>query len=405
MDLDGFKLINDTYGHDAGDTVLIRIAERLRHCLRESSLIGRIGGDEFSILIPQFDHLKELIAIAQRIEETIKTPINIGVEEVMVCSSIGIALYPNDAQTAEELTKNADLALYAAKANQRDPFVFFNHKMNERAEANRELEEKLEQALAADEFVLYVQPVSVNDQHVCTNAESLIRWRHPEQGMLQPSLFINTLEKSRLASKFTKSSFDKICQLLKTLNAITKSNSNLRLSVNLSSNQILAEKFEEALISKVSEYDVPSKQIEIEITEQSIKESFSAILPILTRLRQNGFTITLDDCNCNHLPIGKLNQLPLSSVKIERSIIMDIAHNPGNQALVSAIVDIGNRLNWQIIGKGVETNDQKSALETCGCNSWQGFLLSRPMPTNEFIEFVTERENKVRSFKSRNTAL
>ncbi len=405
MDLDGFKIINDTYGHDAGDTVLSTIAERLKKYLRESALIGRIGGDEFSVLIPGFNHLKELITIAQRINSIIKDPIDIGVEQVTVASSIGISLYPSDADNVDDLSKNADLALYSAKANKRDPFVFFNSKMNEKAEANRELEVKLEQALEEDQFELYLQPVALNNQTENIHAESLIRWSHPEKGILQPDVFIATLEKSRLAARFSKLSFNKICRLLQQLNQNHTDAGRIKLAINLSSYQVLADKFEQTLISKVAEYNIPSTQIELEITELAIKECFSAILPVLTRLKQNGFAITLDDCSCNYLPIGKLNQLPLSTIKIERSIILDIVHNQKNQALVSAIVDIGHRLNWQVVGKGVETQEQRDALSLCGCVNCQGFLLSRPMPEQDFIDFVTTKSGKVTQFKSRNTAL
>ncbi|WP_317933318.1 EAL domain-containing protein [Halioxenophilus sp. WMMB6] len=389
LDLNGFKAVNDTYGHDAGDRVLIAVANRLQHCLRESNLIARIGGDEFFVLIPKFDQLKDLMVVSRRIVEAMGAPIDLDGGQVTVTTSIGIALYPSDADSAEELIKCADMALYSAKSNHRDASVFFNQQMNRTAEASRALELDLQEAISNDQFHLYFQPLTLQEGQSQLYAESLVRWQHPQQGLLYPNHFISILDKSRFAGQFTQLVFTKICQFIRGCISTSAHTGSAKISVNLSANQLLANNFEVDITRLLHKHGIECEQLQLEVSEKTLNGCFVSILPVLIRLQRKGFAIILDDFSSAYLPLQRLTQLPLAAIKLDRSVVLDIDKNRQNQILVATIAEVCKSMDWQFIGKGVETPQQKLALTNLGCYRHQGFLYSKPLTMTEFARFVS----------------
>ncbi|GAA6167949.1 sensor domain-containing protein [Sessilibacter corallicola] len=400
LDLNGFKSINDTFGHDAGDKVLVEVAKRLTACVRESNVISRIGGDEFNILVSDYDQPKDLIHISKRILDSIKAPIDVSNDEVSVSTSIGITIYPGDAQSPEQLIKNADLALYSAKENKRAFFEFFNPTMNEKAEATMLLEKQVRVALDEDQFEIYYQPIIAAESGEICRAEALVRWRHPDNGLLLPAEFIAPLERCRIIHEFGLEIIRKVGEFSKELSDIKKLSGDFRISINMSPAQFLEPHFTEKFNACQKEVQFDWRKIEVEVTEKSFISNAKHADKVMLELQSYGVSFALDDFGLGYASLTHLTTLPIGLVKIDRAFIASMNNNPKNRDIVLAIIEATQRLGCAVAAEGVESEEQKLFLERSGCDLLQGFLIAKPMPQSQFLDFVDDKHSTVVSIKN-----
>jgi len=390
LDLNGFKAINDSLGHDAGDLVLKATGERLQAILRESAFISRIGGDEFCVLIPGFDDIKSLETIAQRIINIAKEPIQLESREVNISTSIGIAMFPTDAENAGDLLKNADLALYAAKGNKQDPFVFFNQRMNQKAETNRALVTDLETAITEEQFELYLQPV-INGVHSGrVIARAMMLWQHASWGeILQPD-FINVLERSRLARPFTLIFLEQMCHCFGEIREQLPNIDQVTMVATLTSFQLMHTSFCDDIQTMLKRYQVPAQLLEIEFSEKNTNDYFGSLLPVLLRLQRLGCQLTLTDFDGSELAISRISKLPISGIKLDSKLLQNARHHRESQFQLGAVIDLARRLGVSLecdIELDAEISELLSAV---GANQLQLTQTLAPKTRVDYLRFLTD---------------
>jgi diguanylate cyclase (GGDEF)-like protein/PAS domain S-box-containing protein len=382
LDLDRFKNINDTLGHERGDQFLKNIAERLKNLFREGDTIARLGGDEFALILPEINQMHDAVKIAQRIMETIKQPWSLANHEFHTTISIGIAVYPNDGEDVETLLKNSDIAMYRAKERGRDNYQFYNSTMSDKILEKLELENSLRQALEHQEFVLYYQPrVNINlGQIVCM--EALIRWQKPDQGLIAPDKFIPLAEESGLILPIGE-------WVLKTACAQNKAwqeagFSNMCVAVNLSSRQFQQQNLVKMIAQVLKETGLEARWLELEITEAAAMQDVDYTIKTLRSLGEMGVHIFIDDFGIGYSSLNYLKRLPINALKIDKSFVKDITTDANDAAIVSTIINLGQNLKLKVIAEGVETEKQLLFLKEQGCDEIQGYLISKPMPAANF---------------------
>ncbi len=399
LDLDNFKQINDSFGHSAGDTVLISISERLKHALREIDTIARLGGDEFIIILSDFKHLEDINDIALKLFDAIKQPLLISNNEIFVTASIGVSVFPNDGTSAEILLRNADAAMYRAKAKGINAFEFYTADMTERAFEKVLMIANLNRALEQDEFEVYYQPQYDSLKRQLIGLEALIRWHHPDLGLLLPAKFLLTAEESGLIVMLDRWVMQKSLQQMKTWQ---EEGIELgRLSLNLTMQQIDQPDFVEFLIKLIKDTGCPGKSITFEITEGQLMKNPERTIGILNQMSQLDIKISVDDFGTGYSSLAYLKKLPVDTIKIDREFIRDIPADEDDALIVKAMIALAKSMRIDILGEGVETNEQLNFLKEEGCNFIQGNYLSQPLKASDIPNIICYPLNEEKKIKRR----
>jgi diguanylate cyclase (GGDEF)-like protein len=384
LDLDQFKNVNDTLGHPIGDELLRAVAGRLRGCVRDTDTISRVGGDEFSIIQTDIVNATDAERLARRISEAITAPFDLHGHLVMVDTSIGIALAPADGTDVNDLLKNADMALYGAKADGRGVYRFFEPKMDARMKARRTLELALRKALEKGEFELYYQPV-VNlrrqDVHCC---EALIRWHHPERGIVSPGEFIPVAEEIGLIVALGEWVIRRACE------DAAKWPDEICVAVNLSPTQLNNKSLLPTVLSALASSQLPAHRLELEITEAVLMQNTESTLKALHQLRSLGIRISMDDFGTGYSSLSYLRSFPFDKIKIDRCFINGLGDSSESAAIVQAVAGLAVSLSMTTTAEGVETRDQLDRVRELGCTDVQGFFYSPPVPLHELAKIFAE---------------
>ena len=382
LDLDGFKHINDTLGHLMGDRVLVEVAKRIQHTLRETDTLARIGGDEFMIVIEGVADQDDLQGVANKVLEQVQDAICFDDAELYVTTSIGITVFPSDGLTMGELFANADTALYRAKAEGRNAFRFFTVKMHAAALARMEMESELRRAIPNNEFALYYQPVVELTTGRIAKAEALIRWLHPERGLIPPNDFIPIAEDTGLILPLGQWIIHEAARQAAFWD--TLSTPEFKICVNFSAYQFRRSDPIKLISSALDASGISSGHLTIEITESLFMDGENNALSQLQSLRDLGFEIAIDDFGTGYSSLSYLQRLPVDTLKIDRSFVMGIPDNPKSMALVDAMLSLGQTFGISVIAEGVETEVQANFLRERGCRYGQGFFFGKPIPVEEF---------------------
>ena len=386
LDLDRFKLVNDTLGHGLGDTLLRKAAERLTAALGAQDLVARLGGDEFAVLQAAPDGPEAVQALATRIIELIDRPFLIDGQLVNVGASVGAALAPADGREPGTLLRNADLALYKAKADGKGTFRRFDPMLDARVQARRSLEADLRRAIAVQEFELHYQPLVDARSGRITAAEALVRWRHPERGLVPPADFIPLAEETGLIGPLGQWVLRTACT------QAARWPSHIRVAVNLSPAQFRDLRLAETVKAALTASGLAADRLELEITEGVLLADEERTLATLTRLRAAGVSISMDDFGTGYSSLSYLRRFPFDKIKVDRSFVRQLPGDPESAAIVRAIITMGACLGMTITVEGVETAEQFAFTAASGCDQVQGYHVSRPLPEAEFLSFVDARE-------------
>ncbi len=383
MDLDRFKEVNDTFGHAAGDGLLRTVAKRLTAAVRDEDTVARLAGDEFVILLPHLASPEHVITVAQRILESLGHPITVAEERMLLAGSIGIAVYPNDGATAEEILASADAAMYRAKEAPGSTWELFSSKLATQAQARLRVEAGLLDGLARDELVLHYQPIVDLPTGRTVGAEALVRWNHPEQGFLLPGHFVPIAEQSDLILMLGEKVLYDACMELRRWQDLGLHDHFI--SVNASSRQ-----FTQGLVSTVAAAlrltGANPHNLVIELTESTVVDNIAEVASTLEELASMGVRSAIDDFGTGYCGLRYLGTLPVASLKIDKSFIQGMT--PSAAAIVSATIAMGHSLGLTLIAEGVETDEQRRFLTLQGCDRVQGYLLGRPMPAEQLVDMI-----------------
>jgi diguanylate cyclase (GGDEF)-like protein len=398
LDIDGFKRVNDTLGHSGGDRLLHEIGQRLVSSVRfsdavarsaaggEEEAISRLGGDEFTVLLTEISDVQDAARVARRVQEGLSKPFLIDGHELFATASIGIAIYPFDGEDAETLLRNADTAMYCAKSRGRDNFQFYARSMN--AEASRELhlESRLRRALERGEFAIHYQPLRDAMTGKLTGAEALLRWEDPDMGCVSPAEFIPIAEKTGFVYQIGEWVLRSACTQCREWHAAGFQ--PIRVAVNLSGYQLRREELLEAVTASLSRAGLSPAHLELEITESSIMQNDEVTAAVLSNLHDIGVGLALDDFGTGYSSLSYLRRFSLDRVKIDRSFVKEIPHNPSDRTLTVAIIAMTQNLGLKVVAEGVETLAQAEFLREHGCDELQGFLFSPAVPAPSFCRFL-----------------
>lgn len=382
VDLDNFKIINDTFGHELGDELLKAMAERLSACVRTSDTVARQGGDEFVLLFNRYRDADELTTIAKRVQQAISQPWNSGRREFHITCSIGVAVYPNDGNTADMLLRNADAAMYRAKANGRNNLQFFTAELSRAMLARVGIESRLRNALARQQLQLYYQPRVDMQTGRFVGAEALLRWKLPKQGVIPPSRFIEVAEETGLIVPIGNWVLSVACQQAKAWQM--KGYPPLVVSVNVSPRQFRHESLVDNIAQALRQSGLPAKYLQIELTEGLLMQDAKHHLAMLEQIRALGVQISVDDFGTGYSSLAYLKRFPVDQLKIDRSFVNDLPGDENDAAIVRAIVTLGHQLGLRVVAEGVETEAQHQFLRSIDCDEMQGYLFGQPMSADEF---------------------
>jgi diguanylate cyclase (GGDEF)-like protein len=389
IDLDRFKLINDTLGHGAGDRLLKEATERLRSCVRSSDTVGRFGGDEFGAIITDLAKPADASLVAQKIIDALARPFQLDGHESYVTASVGITLFPTDGEEAGTLIMNADAAMYRAKEQGRNTYQYFTREMNERAMQRVTMESALRRAIERREFLLHYQPkVSITTGEVC-GFEALLRWQHPESGLVPPLQFIPVLEDTGLIVAVGEWVITEVCEQIARW-----SRDGFRVppvAVNLSARQFQQKGLEDTVAGALRASGIDSKLLQFELTESLLMKEPEVAARTLRGLKEIGVTLSVDDFGTGYSSLSYLKRFPIDALKIDRAFIRDVTVDPDDAAITFAIIGLAHSLKLKVIAEGVETRDQLDFLETHGCDEMQGFLFSRAVPAEECARMLREK--------------
>ncbi|RMR53643.1 Sensory box protein [Pseudomonas syringae pv. actinidiae] len=387
IDLDRFKAVNDTMGHSVGDQLLIQAGRRLKDCIDENSVVARLGGDEFSIVVTHHVYSESLIkTLATHVVEALGKPFNLGGQDVFVSASVGIANYPFDGRDTGVILKNADTAMYHAKKSGRNNYKFYKATMNESLVKRLQTETLLRGALDRDEFILHFQPkVSLTDGRI-SGLEALLRWNHPEQGMVSPAEFIPILEDTGLIIPVGEWIIRNVCETIKSWGE-----NNIRqvpIAINLSVRQLQVKGLAETVKHIVEGYGINPALLEFELTESMLMIDPESAVEILRDIKSYGISLSVDDFGTGYSSLAYLKRFPLDALKIDRAFIKDITSNHEDAAITRAVIVLAHELGLKVIAEGVETVDQLALLVTYGCDQMQGYLFSKPVIIEECASMI-----------------
>ncbi|MDQ6800383.1 MAG: EAL domain-containing protein [Acidobacteriota bacterium] len=391
LDLDRFKVINDSLGHNIGDQLLQAVAARVQSCVRESDTVARLGGDEFTVLLASLPHAEDAALVAQKIIDAVRYPFHIEGREFFMTTSIGISLYPDDGVDAESLIKNADTAMYQAKEQGRDNYQLFNAFINARALQRIALEHGLRKALANEELAIYYQPIFDFRTGRISGMEALLRWNHPTLGMIPPAVFIPLAEAIGVMVPIGTWAMRTACVQAKAWH--DAGFRTLSLAVNLSVCQLQQSDLLQRVREIIYETGLPARLLELEITESSAMQNPENSVRTLYELKKVGVRISLDDFGTGHSSLSYLKRFPIDTLKIDQSFVHDITHDPDTAAIVTAIIAMAHSLRLKVIAEGVEFTEQSTFLKRYGCDQMQGYLIKAPVPVDRFTDLLVNAQN------------
>jgi diguanylate cyclase (GGDEF)-like protein len=406
LDLDHFKRINDTLGHTAGDTLLRGVAKALTNIVRGtdivakvdaetsvSSSLARLGGDEFTIMLTGLSRSESAARVAKRILQALARPLKIDDREYVVTGSMGIAVYPDDGEDVDLLLRNADIAMYAAKEDGRNNYRFFSEEMNSRMLDRLALESDLRMAIEKDELVLHYQPVVEATTGKIVATEALVRWQHPERGLVPPLDFIGIAEETGLIIPLGEWVLRTACS-----QAVAWREAGfepMKMAVNIASQQLSQSDLVATVRSVLEATKLPGEYLELELTESSLMSDVEETAQTLWDLKETGLALSVDDFGTGYSSMSYLKQFPLDSLKIDRSFVRDLTTNDNDAAITRAVIALAKALDLATIAEGVEEQDQLAFLVSQGCDLIQGFLIGRPMPADDIDRFLESQESQI----------
>ncbi|MFT7185993.1 MAG: diguanylate cyclase (GGDEF)-like protein/PAS domain S-box-containing protein [Pseudohongiellaceae bacterium] len=388
LDLDRFKIVNDTLGHAMGDRLLQSVALRLENCVRKCDTLSRFGGDEFTLLLPSISSAEDARTIAKKVIATLKEPFMLGEHEVFVGVSIGISIYPDAGLTVDGLIQNADVAMYHVKNRGKDGYQFFSDTMAVNTSNRLSLERDLRNALDKNEFRVFYQPQINAISGKVIGVEALVRWQHPERGLIYPGEFIPLAEETRLMSDINDWVLMSACTEIKGW--IDAGHKDIRLSVNFSPLQVEHPKFVHRLLARLRQANFPPQNLEIELTENVIMNDLEHMVQKLNLLTEHGLKIAIDDFGTGYSSLNYLRKLPIHTLKVDQSFIHDIKDSKNEACIVNAIVSMAHGLKLNIIAEGVETKAQLDYLKVLGCQEIQGFYFGKAEPGYKALELINQ---------------
>ena len=384
LDLDRFKVVNDTLGHRIGDLLLQEVARRLQGPLRANDLLARLGGDEFAIVVPPPAGREDLAKIAQALISAVAAPFEILGHQICTGLSIGIAIGPDDGDNAEDLLMAADLAVYAVKAKSRGNFAFYQSAMNKELNDRRQIELDLREAIEHNQLEMFYQPIINVGRNCISGFEALARWRHPVKGMVPPALFIPVAEDCDLIVRLGQWALEQACR------EAVKWPGDFRVAVNLSPMQVTAPNFAAMVESILAEIGLAPERLELEITERIFLADHEHTLATLRRIKALGVRIALDDFGTGYSSLSYLRSFPFDKIKVDRAFVSDVTQRNDYVVIVQAITSIAGALGMTTTAEGVETADQRQFLAALGCDEMQGYLFSAPVPVEQIPELMTK---------------
>ena len=390
LDLDRFKNINDTLGHTVGDQLLLQLSERLSNSVRDGDTIGRFGGDEFAILLDDINSDSHISLLAEKLLDTLKKPFKINKHELFVTASIGISIFPNDGEDSDTLLRNADVAMYRAKDLGKNNYQFYSDDLSARIFERMTLESHLRHALERNEFVLYYQPQIDTRTQKIMGVEALLRWKHPEFGLVTPNNIVPLMEETGLIEKVGHWALETACRQARKWHDAGWT--YLHLSVNISSRQFNDPDFISLVHDIISTTGINPEYLELELTESMLIRNASATINALNTLSSLGVRFAIDDFGTGYSSLSYLRRFPIDTIKIDRSFIHDVTDNPDDAAIASAIIVMGQNLSLNVIAEGVENQQQLEFLSSRNCHYLQGNLFSRPLPAEEFSTLLRQQK-------------
>ena len=385
VDLNRFKPINDTLGHEVGDRLLQQVAARLRTGLRDADTVARLGGDEFVVALVGITQRDHATVVARKLLEALSTPFLVDGRELALGAAIGISIYPEDGQETQTLIRLADIAMYRAKQTGRDGYAFYNQDMNRRALDRLAVEAGLRRALERDELLVYYQPkVDIADGRI-VGAEALVRWRHPERGMVPPGEFIPVAEETGLVVQVGAWVLDSACRQAAAWHA--DGMEGIKIAVNLSAREFVPD-LAQRVRKVLQQHRLSPELLELEITESMLAQSSEAVIAMMDELSAMGVTLSLDDFGTGFSSLSYLKRFPIDTLKIDRSFVVGIPDDSNDCAIAGAIVSMAKQLRHRVIAEGVETAEQLAFLRSIGCDEIQGYLYSPPLPAADFAALM-----------------
>jgi diguanylate cyclase (GGDEF)-like protein/PAS domain S-box-containing protein len=392
IDLDKFKEVNDTYGHTIGDMMLKSVTKRLSNSIRGDDFLSRIGGDEFVIVANNVTEYEGILTFASKLAEIMRDPIVIDQKIFFMTLSIGIAIYPEHGENSEDLIKHADAAMYEVKENGRNGCLLYQSSFSEKLHQKVRIESELKVAIEHDQFELYYQPIIELHTNRVIGAEALIRWHHPEHGLLYPASFISFIEESELIYDFGLMVCKKGCKDLQILNTHVHTEQQFSLSINIAVKQFFEEKFVEKLCEVLDDFSINSSQIELEILETQVMKNSDVAQTKFKQLHELGFELALDDFGTGYSSLSYLKNFKLNKLKIDQSFVRDMMEDENDRAIVQTIITMSKIFGMQVQAEGVETDEHRTALKDMGCELVQGYLYSKPIPLESFIDWCKNYE-------------
>ena len=389
IDIDDFKLVNDSFGHDAGDKLIQSIARLLSKSLRRADTVARLGGDEFAIIVDNIDGYDDVVSIANNLTTVLEHNVRLDDQETFTSASIGIAIFPGDGADASTLMKNADTALFRAKENGRGSFQFYKPEMSVNAMERLDLENSIRKAVDNDEMILHYLPTVDLHKNDVAGVEALLRWQHPEKGIIKPKDFIHVAEECGLMVPIGQWMVETVCKQLKAWKDAGMENQNI--SINLAPQQFTKSDIVDQLSRMMAEYGIEGSEITIEVTEKTLLENEGEIETGLNKLHKMGMTIALDDFGTGFASLSYLRDFPIDVVKIDSTFIAGIPDSEEDTAVVNAIAGVARGLKLSLLAEGVENERQLSLLKGLGCQFGQGYYWSKALPADQYEQFYLNR--------------
>ena len=381
LDLNGFKQINDTMGHDCGDRLLQEVARRLRACVRESDLVARLGGDEFTVLMPDLSHSDDVGIVVKKILSVFEKPFTLDVGSVDASTSIGVCMFPDDGKDGEDLIKKADIAMYDAKKSGKNAYQFYNAEINSRTMIRQQMEGFLRQSVGNGELELLFQPLVCSATRAIIGAEALLRWQHPEQGVLRPHQFLTIAEDSGAIIPIGEWVLRKACEQAQKWN---ETGYPLNISVNLSNRQFHQSNLIAKTAEILKETGLNPQQLDFEVTEQTIMADINFSLRNMRSLKDLGVNIAIDNFGSGCSSLHWIKKMPTHRLKIDKSFINNMLTEPDDLAVVNAVIAMSHNLKMEVVANGVETEEQWDVIQRSGCDQLQGYVISAPLPAAGF---------------------
>ena len=395
IDLDHFKHVNDSMGHDSGEALLTVISERLKHCVRFTDTVSRLGGDEFAVILPNVPDTLTVSNIAEKILFALSKAVLLDDQEISISASLGISMAPEDTSNAENLFKNADLALYKAKEEGRNNFKFFTSEMNTLLVDHLKMVSQLRQAIEQENFYLQYQPQIDLISGQLVGFEALVRWRHPERGFVSPVQFIPVAEETDLIIPLGRWILKTACQQMRALSDAKLVNNRAVMTVNLSIKQFDDLQLVDFIDATLREHGLQPAQLELELTETVLMENLEETISSLNSIKDLGVSLSIDDFGTGYSSLGYLKRLPVNVVKVDRSFVMDIPHDRDDMEITAAVIAMAHKLRYKVVAEGIETREQYEFLRESGCDYGQGYYFSPPLHPDELVDYCRHYQQEL----------